>query len=91
MVDAQGRTYLIGNLDGAGVSRPVYRLVGDDSGPVDEPPAFTTQPAVSTAVTPGGTVRLSVVLTGRPEPVIQWYFDGLPLEGRTGTAWCWME
>jgi uncharacterized delta-60 repeat protein len=86
VVDAQGKTYLIGNLGAVGALQTVYRLAGDDPGPVDEPPAFTTQPTASTGVTAGGTVRLSVAVTGRPEPVIQWYFDGLPLVGRTGTS-----
>ncbi len=83
--DARGQTYVMGSLEGT-ASRPLYRLAGDDSGPVDEAPSFATQPAAATAVTAGGSFTLTVVVNGQPAPVLQWWFDGQPLAGETGAT-----
>lgn len=77
--DARGQVFLVGFLEGASTSKPLYRLVHDDSGPVDAPPKFITQPSQATTVTPGASLTLTVAVTGRPEPVLQWWFNGAPL------------
>lgn len=72
VVDVQGQAYVLGPLEGPGKSKAVYRLAGDATGPVDQAPVFGQQPAALTAVPDGGTLVLSVTVTARPEPVLQW-------------------
>lgn len=45
-------------------------------------PTITTQPT-SKVYTPGETVTLSAAATGYPAPTLQWYKDGVALEGMT--------
>ncbi|AXJ00993.1 Immunoglobulin domain-containing protein [Cyclonatronum proteinivorum] len=58
------------------------RISGSYEGPV-EAPEITRQP-VSGTVVPGGSFTLEVAATGTPEPVYQWFKDGLPLYDETG-------
>ncbi|MCC5932741.1 MAG: immunoglobulin domain-containing protein [Balneolales bacterium] len=55
------------------------RITGKYDGPV-EAPVITLQPQPA-MVTPGGNLTLEVGATGVPEPVFQWFRNGLPLYG----------
>lgn len=55
------------------------RITGSFDGPV-EAPLISQQPQ-SGSVVPGGDFRLEVAATGVPEPVFQWFRNGLPLYG----------
>ncbi|MCC6232923.1 MAG: immunoglobulin domain-containing protein, partial [Verrucomicrobiales bacterium] len=87
VADGQGAVYVLGNLDGATQSQPIYRLAGDQVGPVSKAPIFTTQPAAITLTTAGATVTLSAVVTGEPAPSLQWFHDGAPLPGANSASW----
>ncbi|HWA26193.1 MAG TPA: immunoglobulin domain-containing protein [Lacunisphaera sp.] len=48
-------------------------------------PVITTQP-LSQSVVSGGNVQLSVSAGGLPAPTYQWYFNGAPFQGATGST-----
>ncbi|HVU35560.1 MAG TPA: pectinesterase family protein [Opitutaceae bacterium] len=48
-------------------------------------PTIETSP-VSASVTAGSNARLTVVANGSPEPVLQWYKDGVAIPGATGAT-----
>jgi uncharacterized repeat protein (TIGR01451 family) len=52
---------------------------------VVDPVAITFQP-ISQSVSAGGTVSFNVEVSGSPPFTYQWYFDGAPVTGGTGTA-----
>ncbi|MBL9135381.1 MAG: immunoglobulin domain-containing protein [Verrucomicrobiales bacterium] len=86
VADGQGAVYVLGNLEGPLQSHPIYRLAGDETGPVPKAPLFTTQPAATTVATPGATVTLSAVVTGEPSPNFQWLHDGSPIRNATSAS-----
>jgi hypothetical protein len=49
------------------------------------PPGITAQP-VSESVMMGGSILLSVEVSGEPAPALQWRKDGSPIQGATGAA-----
>jgi hypothetical protein len=49
-------------------------------------PSFSVQPQ-SQAINVGDTVTLSGVASGLPAPSLQWYFNGAPLAGSTGSSY----
>lgn len=55
------------------------RITGSFDGPVEAP--FISQQPVSGSVVPGGNFRLEVAASGVPDPVYQWFRNGLPLYG----------
>ena len=48
-------------------------------------PAFVTEPQSQTSPA-GGSAQFSATVTGLPTPSLQWFFNGLPLPGKTNTA-----
>jgi len=48
-------------------------------------PAITAQPRNASVAT-GGSVQLSVTATGAPESTYQWYYNGNPFAGATGST-----
>jgi hypothetical protein len=48
-------------------------------------PAFTTEPIDQSAIA-GETVTLMVAVTGTPTPTLQWYKDGVAIEGATSST-----
>jgi uncharacterized delta-60 repeat protein len=86
VADAQGAVYVLGNLDGAIGSQPVYRLSGDQTGPVSKAPIFTTQPAATNISTAGATLTLSATVSGEPTPSLQWFHDGSPVPNATSAS-----
>jgi pectin methylesterase-like acyl-CoA thioesterase len=49
-------------------------------------PTIETSPVAQTVVA-GGTATLSVVANGSPEPMVQWYENGVALPGATGLTY----
>ncbi len=56
-----------------------------DTGRLAASPAIITQPQNQT-VTPGASVMFSVMASGAPDPVYQWYFNGGPFQGATSST-----
>ena len=48
-------------------------------------PVITTQPQ-NASVASGGSVQFSVGTSGAPAPAYQWFFNGSPFEGATGST-----
>jgi hypothetical protein len=75
-VDAQDNLY---------VSDGGYRSPTIRQGQLAGPPAITTQPQSQTVVT-GGSVQFTVIASGVPAPTYQWYVNGSPFSGATGST-----
>lgn len=73
-IDAQGNLYLA-DTDNNAIRK----------GTLAGPPVITTQPQNQT-VTAGSNVQFSVTVTGVPAPTYQWYFNGTPYSGATGSS-----
>jgi hypothetical protein len=75
--NAGGYSCLVTNLVG-GVTSSTATLI------VQTAPAINTQPLTHT-VSCGGTASLTVAVSGSPEPVYQWFFNGV-LVGETNSV-----
>jgi sugar lactone lactonase YvrE len=71
-VDAAGTLYVT-----SGTTVGIGQLAG--------PPVITAQPQSQTVVS-GGTVQLSAAAAGLPAPTFQWYYNGNPYSGATGST-----
>jgi hypothetical protein len=68
----------VSNSHGTVVSQPAVVAVGEPSAP-----EFIQQPA-DMVVAAGSSAALTVSVTGAPNPSLQWFLDGTPIQDATG-------